>query len=234
MYQDSRANRRGCNHQCCGRIRAVDNAEAEEPLATQINGTTPAQIAIVAAARNIPFFHISTDYVFAGTGDTPWKPNNITNPLSAYGRSKLIGEDAVTAAGGPHIILRTSWVYSAHGNNFVKTMLRLGAERDALNIVDDQIGGPTSADDIAQSLMAIATQFHAGNGVSGIYHFAGGPDCSWADFATEIFTQTKQNVTVTGIPSSEYPTPAARPVKFAYGLHEPSHDIRHQTAKLAT
>ncbi len=191
---------------------AVDKAEEEEATATSVNGTTVAQIAIVAAARNIPFLHISTDYVFEGGGTAPWHPDDETGPLSAYGRSKLIGEHGVIAAGGPHVVLRTSWVYSAHGNNFVKTMLRLGADRDALSIVNDQIGGPTEAGDIADALLTIAEKFIAGKGATGIYHFAGGPNCSWADFADEIFTQANLTVDITGIPSSEYPTPAVRPL----------------------
>jgi len=191
---------------------AVDKAEEEEATATSVNGTTVAQIAIVAAARNIPFLHISTDYVFEGGGTAPWHPDDETGPLSAYGRSKLIGEHGVIAAGGPHVVLRTSWVYSAHGNNFVKTMLRLGADRDALSIVNDQIGGPTEAGDIADALLTIAEKFIAGKGATGIYHFAGVPNCSWADFAYEIFTQANLTVDITGIPSSEYPTPAVRPL----------------------
>lgn len=190
---------------------AVDKAEDEAALATTINGTSVSAMAHEAAARAIPFLHISTDYVFDGTGGKPWQPNDTTGPINAYGRSKLAGELGVTGAGGPHAVMRTSWVYSSHGNNFVKTMLRLGAERDALTIVDDQIGGPTSAADIADTLMHMAQSFHQGQGQSGLYHFAGGPDTSWADFAVEIFKQTNFTVDVTGIPSTQYPTPAARP-----------------------
>jgi dTDP-4-dehydrorhamnose reductase len=191
---------------------AVDKAEEEAALAASVNGTTVAQMAIVAAARNIPLLHISTDYVFAGDGTDAWKPTDKNAPLGAYGRTKLLGEEGVIAAGGPHVILRTSWVFSAHGNNFVKTMLHLGADRDALSIVNDQIGGPTAAGDIADAMLSIAAQFVAGNGVTGTYHFAGSPNCSWADFATEIFTQADLSVNITGIPSADYPTPATRPL----------------------
>jgi dTDP-4-dehydrorhamnose reductase len=191
---------------------AVDKAEEEEALAASVNGTTVAQMAIVAAARNIPLLHISTDYVFAGDGTDAWNPTDMTAPLGAYGRTKLKGEEGVIAAGGPHVILRTSWVLSAHCNNFVKTMLRLGADRDALSIVNDQIGGPTAAGDIADALLSIAGQFVAGNGVTGTYHFAGNPNCSWADFAAEIFAQADLSVNITGIPSADYPTPATRPL----------------------
>lgn len=191
---------------------AVDKAESEEDAAKLVNGTTVAQIAIVAAARNIPFLHISTDYVFAGDGEAPWKPTDPTAPLGTYGKTKLMGEEGIVAAGGPHVILRTSWVFSAHGQNFVKTMLRLGEERDALSIVNDQIGGPTEAGDIAQALLTIATAFHNGQGLTGTYHYSGAPDCSWADLATEIFKQANLSVKITGIPTSEYPTPAKRPL----------------------
>lgn len=209
---------------------AVDKAEDEESLAAVVNGSTVAQIAIVAAARNIPFLHVSTDYVFQGDGTNPWTVSDKTGPLGAYGRTKLLGEEGVIAAGGPHAILRTSWVFSAHGNNFVKTMLRLGADRDALSIVNDQIGGPTEAGDIADALLKMASAFHAGKGVTGTYHFSGAPDCSWADFATEIFDQANLTVNVTGIPSADYPTPATRPLnsrmdcsalEVAFGIKRP-------------
>jgi dTDP-4-dehydrorhamnose reductase len=168
-------------------------------------------MAKAAAKRALPFLHISTDYVFGGTGTTPWCEDDPTGPLGVYGASKLAGEKGVHAAGGPHAILRTSWVVSAHGNNFVRTMLRLGAERDALNIVADQIGGPTCARDIAAALMDMARQLVDDPSKSGIYHFAGTPDTSWADFAREIFQQANLECAVSDIPSSAYPTPAARP-----------------------
>lgn len=190
---------------------AVDKAEAEEDAATTVNGHTPAAIARACAAADIPFLHVSTDYVFDGSGDSARLPTDPVGPLGAYGRSKLVGEDGVRDAAGPHAILRTSWVFSAHGANFVKTMLRLSETRDALTVVDDQIGGPTPAADIAAALLSIARQFHEGRGTSGIYHFAGAPDVSWADFAREIFAQAGRKVAVTGIPTSDYPTPAKRP-----------------------
>lgn len=190
---------------------AVDKAEEQEALATIVNGKAPAAMAKVCADMDIPFVHISTDYVFDGSGEAAWKPDDATNPLGAYGRSKLIGEQGVQAAGGRYAILRTSWVFSAHGNNFVKTMLRLGETRDALTVVADQIGRPTAAAEIAAACLRIADQLHAGKGASGIYHFAGGPDVSWADFAREIFAQAHLDVKVTDIPSSDYPTPAKRP-----------------------
>jgi dTDP-4-dehydrorhamnose reductase len=190
---------------------AVDRAESEEDLATTINGTAPGAMAAACKAAGIPFLHVSTDYVFDGSGTRPWQPDDATGPLGAYGRSKLAGEQAVRAAGGAHAIMRTSWVFSAHGANFVKTMLRLGAERDKLTIVADQIGGPTAAADIAAALLTMARAFHAGQGTTGTYHFSGAPDVSWADFAREIFVQAGLACAVEDIPTSAYPTPARRP-----------------------
>jgi dTDP-4-dehydrorhamnose reductase len=189
---------------------AVDKAEAEEALATVINGEAPAALAKACAAKGIPFVHISTDYVFDGSGSTAWSPDDKPDPLGAYGRSKLAGEDGIRAVAGSYAILRTSWVFSAYGNNFVKTMLRLGETRDNLTVVADQIGGPTSAADIAAACLSIAKQLVDGK-ASGTYHFSGAPDVSWAEFAREIFGQAILNTQVTDIPSSAYPTPAKRP-----------------------
>ena len=191
---------------------AVDRAEDERDTAMIVNAMAPTAMAAAAAARGLPFVHISTDYVFDGSGDAPWQTSDDTGPLGVYGASKLGGERGVTAAGGAHAILRTSWVFSAHGANFVKTMLRLGAEREALSIVADQIGGPTPARDIAQACMTIAKALHVDGSHSGIYHFSGAPDVSWAGFAREIFAQAKLDVAVTDIATAEYPTPAARPL----------------------
>ena len=189
---------------------AVDQAEANESLAITINAAASTEIAKAAATRGLPFLHISTDYVFDGLGNTARAPEEPTAPINAYGRSKLAGEQGVIAAGGTYAILRTSWVFSAHGANFVKTMLQLGKERSALNIVDDQIGGPTPAADIAATLLKMAEQLRHDN--SGTYHYAGTPDVSWKDFATEIFLQASLPVEVSGIPTSSYPTPAERPL----------------------
>ena len=190
---------------------AVDQAETDEALAALINGMAPTAMARTCAEMNIPFVHISTDYVFDGSGDVPWPVDAPTGPLGAYGRTKLQGEDGVRSAGGTHAILRTSWVVSAHGANFVKTMLRLGAERDALTIVADQVGGPTAAGDIAEACLEIARQLGQDPSKSGTYHFSGAPDVSWAGFAREIFAQAGITCTVTDIPGSEFPTPAKRP-----------------------
>lgn len=190
---------------------AVDKAEAEEADAMVVNGDAPTAMARAAAARGVPFLHISTDYVFDGAGDQPFAPDHPTAPLGAYGRSKLAGEVGVRAAGGRHLILRTSWVVSAHGANFVKTMLRLGRERESLNVVADQIGGPTPAAAIADALF-VAAGAMLGGAAGGTHHFAGAPDTSWAGFAREIMARAGLACTVTDIPSSAYPTPAQRPL----------------------
>jgi dTDP-4-dehydrorhamnose reductase len=190
---------------------AVDRAETDSDQAEQINHLAVGTMARAAAKRGLPLLHISTDYVFDGSGDTPWAPDAPTGPLGVYGATKLRGEQALAMAGGSYAILRTSWVFSATGNNFVKTMLRLGAERGALNIVADQIGGPTAADDIAAALLVMAWALAEGH-TGGTYHFAGAPDCSWACFAREIFALKGMQVDVTDIPTSAYPTPARRPL----------------------
>lgn len=190
---------------------AVDRAEEEEDLATTINAAAPAAMAWACAKKGIPFVHLSTDYVFDGTGDAPRETDAATGPLGAYGRSKLLGEEAVREAGGAFVILRTSWVFSAHGSNFVKTMLRLGAERAQMKIVADQVGGPTAAGDIAGACLKIAAHLQDTPEHRGTFHFAGAPDVSWADFAREIFRQAGLSTAVEDIPSSAYPTPAKRP-----------------------
>jgi dTDP-4-dehydrorhamnose reductase len=189
---------------------AVDQAEVNEGLATTINAVAPTKMAKAAATRGLPFLHVSTDYVFDGSGSAPRTPEEPGAPINAYGRSKLAGEQGVAASGGTYAILRTSWVFSAQGTNFVKTMLRLGKERSAISVVDDQIGGPAPAADIAAALLKMAGQLHPDN--SRTYHYAGTPDVSWKDFATEIFLQAALPVEVLGIPTSSYSTPAERPL----------------------
>lgn len=190
---------------------AVDLAEAQEASATVVNGDAPAAMARACAARGLPIVQISTDYVFDGAGNLPFGVDDPVRPLGAYGRSKLRGEVGVRAAGGVHVILRTSWVVSAHGSNFVKTMLRLGAARDSLNVVADQIGGPTPAAAIADACYVIAAALLAG-ARGGTYHFSGAPDVSWADFAREIMARAGLACMVQDIPSRDYPTPARRPL----------------------
>jgi dTDP-4-dehydrorhamnose reductase len=210
---------------------AVDRAEAEPELARAVNAAAPGAMARAAAARGLPFLHVSTDYVFDGTPGRPWREDDPTGPLGVYGASKLAGERAIAAAGGPHVILRTAWVFSAHGANFVKTMLRLGAERDTLRVVDDQRGGPTPAADIAAALIVVARAFAEGRGVPGIFHYAGAPAVSWAGFAEAIFAARGGPAPrIERIASADYPTPARRPLNSvldcsridrAYGLAQP-------------
>lgn len=190
---------------------AVDRAEENEDLAQIINDEAPGEMARACAELDIPFLHISTDYVFDGSGDRPWSPTDPTAPVNAYGRSKAAGEAAVRAAEGRHAILRTSWVFSATGSNFVTTMLRLSESRDALNIVEDQIGGPTPALAIAEALLEMAGSMVRGQ-AGGTYHFAGAPAKSWKGFAEAIFAAADRQVSVTGIPTKDYPTPAKRPL----------------------
>ena len=211
---------------------AVDKAESEEDLAHLVNAESPAAMAEAAAERGLPFLQVSTDYVFDGRGERPWREDDPTGPLGAYGRSKLAGEAAVAAAGGAHVILRTSWVFSAHGANFVKTMLKAGAERDRLRVVDDQHGGPTAAADIAAALVHIARAFVEDRGVSGVFHYGGAPHVSWAGFARAIFAETGWPAppAVDPIVTADWPTPARRPanstldctrIAETYGLAAP-------------
>ena len=195
----------------------VDAAETDRATAQRVNADSPGAMARAAAARGLPFLHISTDYVFDGTGLRPRSEDDPVAPLGAYGETKLDGERQITAAGGPHAILRTAWVFSAHGKNFVKTMLRVGADRETLSVVDDQRGGPTPAADIARALLTIARAFHEGRGSSGIFHFTGAPTVTWADFAEAIFADATlpRRPLVTRIPTSAYPTPAKRPANSA-------------------
>lgn len=190
---------------------AVDLAEDEEQLAYTINAEAPAAMAQACADRNIPFVTISTDYVFSGDGDAAWRPHDPTEPKGAYGRTKLAGEIAVAEIGGAFAILRTSWVVSAHGKNFVKTMLRLGAENAEREIVADQFGGPTGAREIAKACLEIARQLIEDPQKAGIYHFASVPDVSWADFAREIFAQANLDCVVKDIATSDFDTRADRP-----------------------
>jgi dTDP-4-dehydrorhamnose reductase len=189
---------------------AVDAAEAAEAEATVVNGEAPGAMARACARVGIPFLHISSDYVFDGSGAAPQAPESPVAPLGAYGRSKALGEGLVQASGARALILRTSWVFSSFGANFVKTMLRLGAERERLGVVDDQVGGPTSADAIACALLTLTDALLTGH-PGGLYHFAGAPAVSWAGFASEIMKEAGLSCVIDPIPSEAYPTPAPRP-----------------------
>ena len=191
---------------------AVDQAESEEHLANKVNGEAPGAMARTCAELDIPLVHISTDYVFFGMGSEPWQNVDHPNPKNAYGRSKLKGEQAIQASGCVHAILRTSWVVSAHGNNFVKTMRRLSDTQEHITVVDDQIGGPTCARDIAQTCISITEQLIDDRDKSGIYHYSGQPDVSWCQVANAIFEQMDCKTIASPIPTTEYPTPASRPL----------------------
>lgn len=190
---------------------AVDKAESEEDLARVVNGEAPFAMALAAARRGLPFVHISTDYVFDGQGTEPFRPDSPVAPQNAYGWTKLLGEEGVRHAGGRHAILRTSWVFSAFGANFAKTMLRLGREREELGVVDDQVGGPTPAAAIADACLRIAGALRDGQ-EGGTYHLSGTPDTSWAGFAGAIMQEAGLSVRVNPIPTSAFPTPAKRPL----------------------
>jgi dTDP-4-dehydrorhamnose reductase len=190
---------------------AVDRAETEPDLARPINAEAPGAMARAAAEAGVPFLQISTDYVFDGSGETPWIEADPTGPLGVYGATKLAGEQAISAAGGQWAVMRTSWVFSAHGANFVKTMLRLGATRAELRVVADQHGGPTPARDIASACLSMIAGMQADPAKGGIYHFAGAPDTTWAEFARAIMAQAGLSCRVTDITTADYPTPARRP-----------------------
>jgi dTDP-4-dehydrorhamnose reductase len=197
---------------------AVDRAETEEDRATLINGVGAGLVAEVAREMGIPVIHISTDYVFDGSANRPYRENDAPAPIGAYGRSKLAGERAVAAANPDHVILRTAWVYSPFGLNFVKTMLRLGETRSEVSVVADQLGAPTYALDIADAVIAVARRITASSdrrSLLGVFHMTGGGQASWAEFAEEIFAeasaQGRKSVKVRPIKTAEYPTPARRP-----------------------
>lgn len=211
----------------------VDHAEQDAETADLVNAQAPTAMAQACATLGLPFVHISTDYVFDGTGTDPFLPSDATGPLGVYGASKRKGEDGIVAAGGTFGILRCSWVFSAHGANFVKTMLRLSETRDSLSIVADQIGGPTPASAIAKACVTVLDRLKHAPDLSGTYHYTGAPDVSWADFARKIFDLAQRHVSVTDITTADYTTPAKRPLnsrldcrttKQAFGLDRPNWD----------
>ena len=208
---------------------AVDRAEDEPELAFRINGEAPGAIARWAAARKVPVVHFSTDYVFDGSGERPWREDDATGPLSVYGRSKLQGERALRAAGGVHLIVRTSWVYHRVGTSFLRTIVRLAEERDELRIVADQIGAPTSADLIGATLTQLVRKFGSDFSAlaaasGGTLHLAASGEASWHDFATAIVAWLKASrwpvraTRIVPIKTSEYPTKATRPLNSRLDL----------------
>jgi dTDP-4-dehydrorhamnose reductase len=196
---------------------AVDAAETDQDAARAINVTGPAFVAEIAAKRQMPFVHLSTDYVFDGTKAAPYLESDPTNPLNMYGLTKRDGEELILAHKPDAVILRTSWVYSPYGKNFLRTMLSLAQTRDSLSIVDDQIGAPTSALDIASACISIIDAKLSGHQGRGIFHMTGGGETSWAGFAQAAFDHTAlwrngKVPAITPIPTADYPTPARRPL----------------------
>ncbi len=215
---------------------AVDRAESEPELAFAVNAEAPARIAQRCAREQIPLIHISTDYVFDGLKGTPYLEEDPVTPLGIYGRSKAEGEDAVRTRVGQHLIVRTAWLYSAHGANFVKTVMRLVAERDELRVVDDQFGCPTSAADLAEAVLHLAGRLITGAAISwGTYHYCGNGVTSWYGLARHVLETLVSRGRIASfrllpITTAEYPTPARRPpysvldcrrIESAFGLLRP-------------
>ncbi|MBS0227002.1 MAG: dTDP-4-dehydrorhamnose reductase [Proteobacteria bacterium] len=221
---------------------AVDKAEDQPDAAFRVNAAAVEELAKECAFRGIPLIHYSTDYVFDGQGSRPYLPDDATSPLGAYGASKLAGEEAIRASGARHLILRTAWVYGLHGHNFLKTMLRVGGERDELRVVSDQIGSPTPAWLIADVTAAILRQ---GLGGGGTHHLVAAGQTSWHGFAEAIFAEAvaagmlARRPVVHAIPTRDYPTPARRPawsvldttsLRQAYGVPLPDwREALHRT-----
>jgi dTDP-4-dehydrorhamnose reductase len=197
----------------CAAYTAVDRAERERERAFAVNADGAGIVAAAAAARGLPVIHLSTDYVYAGTGPGPYREDERITPVNVYGASKAAGDVAVAAANPRHLLLRVSWVFGVHGANFVKTMLRLGRERGEVRVVDDQHGGPTEARDIADAILAMtAACRRPGFAGWGTYHFAGRPSTTWCRFAAAIFAQAGGPAPqIVAIATRDYPTPAVRP-----------------------
>lgn len=191
----------------CAAYTDVDGAEEHEALATEINGAGVGRLVARCDALGLPLVHYSTDYVFDGEErDAPYPVDHPTDPINAYGRSKLVGEEHVRGSGGPHLLIRTSWLYAPWGKNFVGTIARLAKERDSLRVVNDQRGRPTSAEQLARVSLSLLEK-----GERGVFHGTDGGDCTWFDFATEIAEQVRPSCKVEPCTSAEFPRPAKRP-----------------------
>lgn len=215
-----------------GAYTAVDKAESEPDLAEAVNGRAPGFLAAAAARLDLPLVHLSTDYVFSGDGDRDWDEDDAVGPTSVYGRTKLEGERAVLASGAKAVVLRTAWVVSLFGSNFVKTMLRLGAERQSLRVVADQFGNPTSAADLADAIVRIVDRLEtAEDAKTGVLHFVNAGSTSWHGLAERVFERASRHGAprpwVEPITTADFPTPARRPansrlstraITVAYGL----------------
>jgi dTDP-4-dehydrorhamnose reductase len=225
----------------CAAYTAVDRAESERELAFAVNAEGAGIVARAAAERGLPLVHLSTDYVYAGTGTAAYREHQPVAPVNVYGASKAAGDAAVAAGDPAHLILRVSWVFGVHGANFVKTMLRLGRERSELRIVADQLGGPTEARDIADAVITMAEHCRQpGFSAWGIYHFAGAPSTSWYGFAEAIFARAAGlRPGLVAIAGSDYPAPANRPpnsildcrrIREIFGVEQP--DWRHSLTRV--
>ena len=205
---------------------AVDLAEQERELAMQINGTAVGKLAAACKVHGVRFLHVSTDYVFNGGGKAPYKENDATDPVNYYGQTKLMGEQLALKENPDCIIVRTSWVYSRFGKNFVKTMLRLMSEKESIGVVSDQFGCPTYAADLAEAVFRLSTS----NAAPGIYHYCNMGEISWFDFASAIKDLSGSSCKVNAIKTTDFPTPAKRP---AYSALDTS-KIRNQTGLVIT
>jgi dTDP-4-dehydrorhamnose reductase len=228
----------------CAAYTAVDKAEDDIKSATEVNADAARNLAEVSVKLNsgLLLIHVSTDYVFDGKGYKPYREEDVCNPAGVYGRTKLEGEMAIQSSGCDYVIIRTSWLYSTYGTNFVKTIARLAGERDSLNVVFDQIGTPTYAGDLAKTIDAIVKKFASVNyserkSLCGIYHFSNEGVCSWYDFAKEIVSQTGSNCRLNPVTSGQFPTKAPRPhfsvldktkIKATFGI-----DIPHWRVPIA-
>lgn len=190
----------------CAAYTNVDGAETQEDVATRANGEAVRLLAEACARRSLPLVHYSTDYVFAGDATQPYRVDQPHAPLNAYGRSKAVGERAIWDAGGPHLVLRTSWLYAPWANNFVRTIFKASRERDELQVVDDQRGRPTSAEHLARASLALLDK-----GAHGTLHVTDGGECSWFDFASEIVRLAGHRAKVKPCTSAQFPRPAKRP-----------------------
>jgi dTDP-4-dehydrorhamnose reductase len=204
---------------------AVDKAETETALAHTINAEAVASLAGIAKKRNIPFITFSTDYVFSGNATSPYLPDTQLAPVNNYGQTKADGEQMAIAANENTIVIRTSWVFSSHGNNFVKTMMRLMKERDALNIVGDQKGRPTYAKDLALATIQMLVLINTGNTIKGIYHYANTGETTWYEFAEKIKELAGLECNLTAITSDQFPTPAKRPNYSVLDTHRIEQDL---------
>ncbi|MEI6264509.1 MAG: dTDP-4-dehydrorhamnose reductase [Sphingobacteriia bacterium] len=207
----------------CAAYTAVDKAESEKELALIINGTAVGEIAKCCEKQKCKLITISTDYVFNGKGNSPYKTDTTTDPVNYYGYTKSIGEKLAQQNNPSSIVIRTSWVYSEHGNNFVKTMLRLMKEKPDLKIVNDQIGCPTYAADLAKAIISILDEYQKGNQNHGIYHYSNTGIISWFDFAVAIKKLADHPTTLYPITTAEFPTPAKRP---AYSVMDTSKIVK--------